>query len=41
MSIYMEENLMDKLKMHTPNKADENFKKTGSIVSECCDRDNQ
>lgn len=29
---------MDKLKMHTPNKADENFKKAGGNVPQCCDR---
>lgn len=29
---------MDKLKMHTPDLAEENYKKTGSPVPGCCDR---
>lgn len=32
---------MDKLKMHTPNKADENFKKLGGDVPQRRDGNNQ
>lgn len=32
---------MDNLKMHTPNKADENFKKLAELFPECGDRDHR